>query len=127
MIGVIVLNIILLIAAIAITISYFYYEIKYGIIALVISVIIMAGIIAGEIWYFNNTAVGTRAKKSIKSNLENGIERSVKVYDVEGDLIQQYDGKFDLTYDSDRILFDDENGKRHIIYYTTGTVIIDEK
>lgn len=127
MVGVILLNIILLTVAIGIIISCFYCEIKYGIIALVISVIIMVGIIAGEIWYFNNTAAGTRAKKSIKSDLENGIERSVKVYDVEGDLIQQYDGKFDLTYDSSRILFDDENGKRHIIYYTTGTVIIDEK
>jgi hypothetical protein len=24
------------------------------------------------------------------------------------------------------ILFDDDNGKRHIIYYTTGTICIDE-
>ena len=25
------------------------------------------------------------------------------------------------------ILFDDEEGKRHIIYYTTGTITVDEK
>ena len=31
-----------------------------------------------------------------------------------------------MEYDDDRILFDDENGLRHIIYYPTGTVIIDE-
>ena len=24
-------------------------------------------------------------------------------------------------------IFDDENGKRHVIYYPTGTVIVDEK
>lgn len=78
-------------------------------------------------FFYANTATGKRALKSQKSNFQNGIERTVRVYDVEGDLIQQYEGKFDIEYDSDRILFDDENNKRHIIYYTTGTVIIDEK
>lgn len=29
-------------------------------------------------------------------------------------------------YDSERIIFDDETGKRHIIYFITSTVIIDE-
>ena len=29
--------------------------------------------------------------------------------------------------DENRILFDDEDGKRHVIYYPTGTIIIDEK
>lgn len=79
------------------------------------------------IWYFQNTATGRRAFKSQESNFNNGIERIVKVYDVNGQLITQYDGKFDITYDNDRILFDDENGKRHVIYYPTGTVTIDEK
>ena len=78
-------------------------------------------------WYFNNTADGRRAYKSQESNFNNGIERVVKVYDVNGKLITEYDGKFDVTYDDDRILFDDENGKRHIVYYPTGTVTIDEK
>lgn len=65
------------------------------------------------IWYFNNTA--------------NGIERIVKVYDVNGQLIAQYDGKFDVTCDGDRILFSDKNGKKHIVHYPTGAVVIDEK
>ena len=79
------------------------------------------------IWYFQNTATGKRAFKSQESNFSNGIERVVRVYDINGQLIAEYDGKFDITYDNDRILFDDENGKRHIIYYPTGTVTIDEK
>lgn len=29
-------------------------------------------------------------------------------------------------YKCDRILFDDEQGKRHVIYYPTGTVTVDE-
>ena len=78
-------------------------------------------------WYFNNTATGIRAYKSQESNFNNGIERVVRVYDVNGKLITEYDGKFDITYDNDRILFDDQNGKRHVIYYPTGTVTVDEK
>lgn len=77
-------------------------------------------------WYYNNTESGKRAFKTQESNLSGGIERKVTVYDVEGDAIAEYQGKFDVEYDDDRILFDDENGCRHIIYYPTGNVIIDE-
>lgn len=78
------------------------------------------------IWYYGNTESGQRAFKTQKSNFEGGIVREVKVYDVTGGIIKEYSGKFDIEYDDDRILFDDENGKRHTIYYPTGTVIIDE-
>lgn len=84
-------------------------------------------VFGGMLFYYNATASGKRAFKSQKSELENGIERVVTVYDMEGDVIKQYDGKFDITYDNDRILFDDEQGKRHVIYYPTGTVTVDEK
>lgn len=79
-----------------------------------------------QMWYYHSTESGKRAMKSQESNLNAGIERSVSVYDVDGDLIKKYEGRFDVDYDSDRIIFDDEHGKRHIIYYPTGTVIIDE-
>ena len=58
--------------------------------------------------------------------MNGGIKRKVAVYDIEGDIIAEYQGSFDIEYDDDRILFDDENGLRHIIYYPTGTVVIDE-
>ena len=96
----------------------------------ILTCLICAMLVAATVaigFFYSNTAIGRRALKSQKSNFNNGIERTVRVYDVEGDIIQQYEGKFDIEYDSDRILFDDEHGKRHIIYYTTGTVIIDEK
>lgn len=80
----------------------------------------------GFYWYYNNTEAGKRAIKTQESNFDGGITREVKVYDVEGDLIQEYKGKFDIDYDDDRIIFDDEKGNRHIIYYPTGTVVIDE-
>ena len=93
---------------------------------LAVSVILSLIILGGMLWYYNNTASGSRALKTQQSNLGNGIKRKVEVYDATGNLIKEYTGKFDIEYDDDRILFDDENGLRHIIYYPTGTVIIDE-
>lgn len=99
----------------------------YGwVIGLLIAAIICALIVGGFHWYYTKTESGARAIKTEQSNLNGGIRRSVKVYDATGGLIQEYEGTFDVEYDDDRILFDDENGLRHIIYYPTGTVIIDE-
>ena len=96
------------------------------IIGVAVTLFIIAAIWGGLLWYFNNTESGKRALKTQESNLNGGITREVKVYDMEGDLIQSYKGRFDVDYDNDRIIFDDENGLRHIIYYPTGTVVIDE-
>lgn len=95
--------------------------------SLIIGVVLSALFLIGMVWYFNNTADGARQLKSQQSNFNGGIERTVTVYDVNGQQIQKYEGKFDVDYDDNRIIFDDENGKRHVIYYPTGTVIIDEK
>lgn len=97
-----------------------------GIITFVIGIILLMCIIFGELWYFNSTESGKRAIKSQESNFKGGITREVKVYDVNGKIIQEYKGKFDIDYDDDRIIFDDEKGNRHVIYYPTGTVIVDE-
>ena len=62
------------------------------------------------------------------SETSGGIERVVTVYDINGQVIQTYEGKFDIeTNEQNYILFEDENGERHTIYYTTGTIIVDEK
>ena len=88
--------------------------------------LIIIGAWAIGIWYYQGTEAGKRALKTQESNFNGGIKRRVTVYDVEGDMIAEYEGKFDIEYDDDRILFDDEQGLRHIIYYPTGNVIIDE-
>ncbi len=97
------------------------------IIAVMIAAILSILLLVLMMWWYGNTESGKRAMKTQESNFNSGIERVVKVYDMNGGLIAEYSGKFDVDYDNDRIIFDDENGKRHIIYYPTGTVIIDEE
>ena len=131
MIGVWVIIIIVLIAGISLGV----WLIKIGkeedekgaIIGGVVAILIAAVIAFGLLFWLYNTESGARAIKDTQSDFGGGIERTVTVYDIDGDVIQEYSGKFDVDYDSERIKFDDENGKRHVIYYTTGTVIIDEK
>lgn len=96
------------------------------ILGLVICLAIAVGTWGAGWFYCTHTEDGKRAVKTQQSNLNGGIERRVLVYDVSGYVIAEYQGKFDIEYDDDRILFDDEEGLRHIIYYPTGTVIIDE-
>lgn len=84
-------------------------------------------IVAMLIAFYFTTASGKRTIKDFTSDVSGGLERTIEVYDINGKLIKSYSGKFDIDYDSERIKFDDENGKRHVIYYTTGTIIIDEK
>lgn len=90
-------------------------------------VIVSAILLGFMLWYFGSTETGKRAMKSQESEFNGGIEQTVKVYDVKGDIIAEYEGKFDIDSNENRIIFDDENGKRHIIYYKTATVVIDEK
>ena len=96
-------------------------------ISMTVSAVLVVFVLIGMLFYYNNTASGKRAYKSQESNFNYGIERTVEVYDATGNLLKTYNGKFDIDYDDNRIIFDDENGKRHVIYYPTGTVIVDEK
>lgn len=95
-------------------------------IPVVIAIGICAAILAGMLFYYNHTEVGKRAYHTEESNLTGGLNRTVRVYDVDGELIVEYSGRFDVDHDESRILFDDENGNRHVIYYSVATVVIDE-
>ena len=96
------------------------------IISIVVTLAITVAIWAGGFWYYGNTEDGARALKTQDSNFNGGIERQVIVYDANGDIIEEYQGKFDVEYNSNQILFDDEDGQRHIICFGSGTVIINE-
>lgn len=100
-----------------------------GGIGSIITALILAALFIITPIVYSNTEAGKRALKNQQSNFGNGIERIVEVYDVNGQLIKTYEGKFDVETQAEGkyIKFDDENNKRHMIYYTTGTVIIEEK
>lgn len=122
----------IIIAAFAIVICMANYDEKNGAIivaiTILVAVFVIFGLNRGMSWWFSNTESGKRAIKTQESNFEGGINRSVKVYDAVGNVLQEYSGRFDVDFDGDeqRILFDDENGKRHVIYFKTGTVIVEE-
>lgn len=96
-------------------------------ISLTLAVLLIVLAFTGLHWYYNSTQSGARAMKDQESNLGNGLVRTVDIYDMEGDLIKTYSGQFDVEMHDTHIVFDDENGKRHTVYFTTGTVVIDEK
>ena len=116
--------------AIIIVVGFLMYddEFKGAIIALIIGIIIEALFIGFLSWYNANTAAGVRHYKDYVSNMENGLNRSIDIYAEDGRQIYHYDGKIDIEDNDGYILFEDENHKRHIIYYgALDTVIIEEK
>ena len=100
---------------------------KIHIVASVIAAIILVSLTIGiGLGWLKGTESGERTQKTWQSETDGGIVRVVKVYDCKGDLIQEYKGKFDVEYANGRVLFDDEKGNRHVIYFKTGTVTVDE-
>lgn len=95
-----------------------------GVVA--VGMALIAGIWVFGNWWYTSTEEGKRALKTQDSNFNGGITREVMVYDMDGDLLAEYKGKFDIEYSDERIMFDDENGQRHIIYFKSGTVVVNE-
>ena len=118
----IILSVIILFACI-----WIFTEIYKPTLGVFIAIILIAVLWTGLFWYYNNTASGVRAVKDQQSEFNNGIERHIVVKDYSGGIIAEYEGKMDIETDNETyVLFDDEEGKRHIIYNTTGFILIDE-
>lgn len=102
---------------------------KYKIIALIIEVVLIVAMVGGCAAYHTKTESGKRSLKTWKSETSGGIDRTVTVYDINGEEVAKYTGRFDVEESSQegvvKIKFDCD-GKRHIIYAQTGTVLIDE-
>lgn len=84
-------------------------------IGTLVTIAICGAIILGFHWYYANTAAGQRAMLDQKSNLQNGIERTVTVYTADGKQLAQYKGKIDIS-DNDGYVKFDFDGKRYIYY-----------
>ena len=98
------------------------------VIAFLISAIVCGGILIGGHWYYGNTASGARALKDQQSELSNGLMREIVITAEDGRQIFYYKGKCDIETDhANYILFEDENGCRHIIYKgVQDTIIVNE-
>jgi len=96
------------------------------ILAVLVAAALCVLLLIGMKAWFHKTESGKRSLKTWKSETSRGLNRRVCVYDVSGKLIKEYRGRFDMTDDHSRVIFDDQSGKRHVIYYSTGTVIVDE-
>lgn len=79
-------------------------------------VVATIGLLVGMLWYFGNTASGQRAMVDQQSDLGNGLDRIVRVYTADGDIIAEFEGKIDIEgNDGGYVLFDYE-GKRYTYY-----------
>lgn len=86
-----------------------------GITTVVTSLCIVGSILFG-LWYFNCTASGSRYMVDTKSELMNGLDRTVTVYTANGDVIAQYKGRIDLQATEGGYVKFDFEGKRYIYY-----------
>lgn len=57
-----------------------------------------------------------RAVQDMKSDLNNGVQRTIRVYTANGDLMAEYNGKIDLEVNQGGYVKFDFNGKRYIYY-----------
>ncbi len=64
-----------------------------------------------------------RSMKSLSSDISGGLDRTVTVYDYNGQVIRQYAGKFDVSGSENEVYFDID-GKRVIIH---GGIVINEE
>lgn len=93
----------------------------------IVAITIIAGLWLGSNYYYTNTATGLRKSRDYKSNISLGVDRTVSVMEDDGNVIYTYSGKIDIETDNNNyILFDDEEGKRHIIYKGATQMILVE-
>ena len=67
-----------------------------------------------------------RGIKDLKSDLSNGIERTLTVYTATGEVMARYNGKIDLASTEGGIVKFDLNGKRYM-YYNCFVEVIEEE
>lgn len=81
--------------------------------------------IVAVIYFMTGTATFKRNIKNIRSEVTGGLERTVKIYSINGELLAEHEGFIDVTFDdSGRVLFE-LNGKRYV--YQNAIVEVIEK
>lgn len=86
--------------------------------------VVTIAIIGFIVFAVSNTASCSRMIKDAHSDVTGGIDRTVTLYDYDGNEIQSWDGKIDVERDENGVKFD-LDGKRTII--VNGIVVVQEK
>lgn len=86
------------------------------ILGAVVSVLLTVILLVGMLWYFGNTASGKRALVDQKSELNNGLSRTVTVYTADGRVLAQYTGEIDIEGNDGGYVLFDFDGKRYTYY-----------
>lgn len=84
-------------------------------------------LVVGTLFATTGCATFKKWGKNIESEFGNGLNRIVKVYSVDGKLLETYEGKIDIDYNDNRVIFQVNGGNRIAIYTKTATVIVEEK
>ena len=85
----------------------------------VIVFVVLVGVVA-----LLGTSTAQRTLKSVSSDFGGDLDRTVTVYDYNGNEIRSWTGKFDVSESENEVYFDNENGKRVIIH---GGIVINEE
>ena len=89
----------------------------------IIIAIVLILLILCAICLFTRSASWNRGWKSFTSDIAGGLDRTITVYDYNGNEIQSWTGKIDISESETEIYFD-LDGKRTIIH--GGIVIVQE-
>ena len=78
--------------------------------------VICVVLLVSMLWYYNNTASGQRALVDQESELSNGMDRVIRVYTANGDLIAEFEGRIDIEGNDGGYVLFDYQGKRYTYY-----------
>lgn len=89
----------------------------------VVCIVLTLAICGVFMWWCTNSESGKRALKEQQSDLNGGLERTVTLYSYNGDEIESWTGKFDVSSSETETYFDID-GKRVIIH---GGIVVNEE
>lgn len=95
----------------------------YGFITVLVTVLVVGLASFGIHWYFTSTASGIRTAVNFKSNVNNGMEREITVYNADGKVIMHMKGKFDIQHSNRSLQYIDQNHMKHNIYFGDNTTV----
>ena len=97
-----------------------------GILSIIITLIVTLGLMFFINWYNTNTASGARGYNTYKSEMSNGIERTIDIYNAEGELRYHFEGTVDIDDESQAytLFFDTQDGQRIIVHYGVQDLVV---